>query len=168
MGYKELYPEGRCWIGTARDGGPRAARWEVSDGPAGSRGHSCDFRSARAALDFAREEGLSVTFEDDFEWGEDPPVPRFPDGAVLYAWKLRGADDAKLIAAGDDEAAARIAVRARIDLCEMSEESAVEAVLTEDWIAPVDPDHLLQGEVVPWDGPGDWLPGGLGSCVAKV
>jgi len=160
MAYRELYRDGRCWIGTASEGD---ARWQVSNGPVGSRSHSCDFRSARAALDFAREQGLRVAFEDDFEWGEDPPSPRHPDGARLYAWKLSGADDAKLIAAEDDESAARIAVRARIELCEMSEEHAVEAVLKEDWIAPVDPDHLLQGDMRPWDGPGE-----LGRAVAKV
>lgn len=158
MAYEELYPEGRCWIGTATSGD---ARWQVSNGPAGRRSHSSDFRSARAALDFAKEEGLQVSFEEDFEWGEDPPAPRVPDGARLYAWKLRGSDDAKLIAAVDDEAAARTAVQARIELCEMSEEHAVEAVLHEDWIAPVDPDHLFDLE--PWDGPGE-----LGGAVAKI
>jgi hypothetical protein len=93
------------------------------------------------------------------------PQFRVPEGSSfrLYAWKMRGADDVKVIAALDDESAARIAVRARIDLCEMSEEHALEAVRHEDYIGPVDPDVLFQGESPLWDGAGR-----LSDAVAKV
>jgi len=70
----------------------------------------------------------------------------------LYAWKMRGGSDVKLIAAVDDESAARIAVQARMDHCEMSEEHALEAVKTEDYLALIDPDMLFQGEAPLWGG----------------
>jgi hypothetical protein len=70
----------------------------------------------------------------------------------LYAWRMEGTD-VKLIFAVDDESAARIAVRARIDLCEMSEEDALFAVKYKDALAPVDVhDVLYQGEAPLWDG----------------
>lgn len=70
----------------------------------------------------------------------------------LYAWKMRGTNDVKLIAAINDESAARIAVQARIDVCEMSEDHALEAVLTEDYLAPIDPDMFFQGDAPLWKG----------------
>ena len=82
------------------------------------------------------------------------PQFRVPEGSTfrLYAWKMRGGNDVKVIAALDDESAARIAVQARIDHCGMSEEHALEAVLSEDYLAPVDPDMLFQGEAPLWGG----------------
>lgn len=77
-----------------------------------------------------------------------------PEGSTfrLYAWRMRGTSDVKLIAALNDESAARIAVAARIAYCEESERDALHAVLNEDRLARVDPDVLFQGESPLWDG----------------
>lgn len=70
----------------------------------------------------------------------------------LYVWRP-GSDDVKLIFAIDDESAARIAVQARIDHNEMTEEEAVEHVTKRDLLARVDPTFILfQGEAPLWDG----------------
>lgn len=70
----------------------------------------------------------------------------------LYAWRP-GSDDVKIIAAVDDESAARIAVRARMDHNEMSEMEALEHVTTRDDLRRVDLSFMLfQGEAPLWDG----------------
>jgi hypothetical protein len=70
----------------------------------------------------------------------------------LYAWRP-GSSDVKIIAAIDDESAARIAVQARIDLCGMTEQEALEHVTTRDLLAEIDlADPLFQGEAPLWDG----------------
>lgn len=69
----------------------------------------------------------------------------------IYAWRP-GSDDVKLIFAIDDESAARIAVRARMDHNEMSEAEALEHVTCYDTLCCVDPDALFQGEAPLWDG----------------
>ena len=68
-----------------------------------------------------------------------------------YVWRP-GSDDVKIIFAIDDESAARIAVQARIDHNEMSEQEALEHVTTRDLLVKVDPDVFFQGEAPLWDG----------------
>ena len=63
------YPEGKCWIGTTTDSPPK---WEVSNGPVGARGESCEWDSPKEAIDYARWLGLQVLFEEDFRWPEGP------------------------------------------------------------------------------------------------
>jgi hypothetical protein len=79
-----------------------------------------------------------------------------------YAWRP-GSDDVKVIFAVDDESAARIAVRARMDLNEMSEAQAVEHVYCRDDLRRIDPDAFFQGESPLWDGPEK-----VGRAVKKV
>ena len=78
-------------------------------------------------------------------------------GFQLYVWRP-GSDDVKLIFAIDDESAARIAVQARIDHNEMTEQEALEHVTTRDLLVKVDPTFILfQGEAPVWDGLRDHL-----------
>lgn len=80
----------------------------------------------------------------------------------LYVWRP-GSDDVKLIFAIDDESAARIAVKARIDHNEMTEKEALEHVLIHDLIAEVDSTFMLfQGLAPLWDGTGH-----IGDCVGS-
>lgn len=65
----KLFPEGRCWIGTATSG---THPYQVSNGPVGDRSYSADFQSARDAIDYARSVGLQVVFEGDFTWQYRP------------------------------------------------------------------------------------------------
>jgi hypothetical protein len=70
----------------------------------------------------------------------------------LYAWRP-GSDDVKIIAALDDESAARIAVQARIDHNEMTEQEALEYVTTRDLLAEIDLTSVFfQGEAPLWNG----------------
>ena len=79
---------------------------------------------------------------------------RHGEGAVhaLYAWRP-GSDDVKLIAAINDESAARIAIRIRIE-GGMSEREAVDHVCRKDDLRRIDPDLVFQGDpkVALWDG----------------
>lgn len=140
MGAGELFPNGRCWIGAAGQG---TDRWEVSNGPAGGRSHADQFRSAREAVDHARRLGLTVTFEEDFEWGDD---------RRLFAWRMRGAGDVKLVRADDEEQAARVAIQARVEFCEMSRQDARLAVVRDDDISPADEEELTAEDPGAWDG----------------
>lgn len=81
----------------------------------------------------------------------DAPAGTPDHSFKLYAWRP-GSDDVKIIAAIDDESAARIAVQARIDHCEMTEQEALEHVTTRDDLRRVDPWALFQGESPLWDG----------------
>ncbi|KKL62406.1 hypothetical protein LCGC14_2185520 [marine sediment metagenome] len=70
----------------------------------------------------------------------------------LYVWRP-GSDDVKLIFAIDDESAARIAVQARIDYNEMTEQEALEHVEWHDLLVEVDPTSIFfQGEAPLWAG----------------
>lgn len=74
-------------------------------------------------------------------------------GYRAFAWIMAGTDDAKMIFAIDEEGAARIAIRARMDHCEQSEDEAFETVALKDEIRPLDvADILFQGEAPLWDG----------------
>lgn len=87
------------------------------------------------------------------DWIGKNDLFRVPEGSTfrLYAWRP-GSDDVKIIAAVDDESAARIAVQARIDHCEQTEAEALEHVTTRDSLRRIDPDALFQGEAPLWDG----------------